>query len=109
MREFLQKTSQYTEFFIITLKYDLNIQFKISIKFYHIINYIQPTSKMINHGLSVLQCKSRPPQPSFRDESQIIDQKGSVQSITTSIRSNTDGSVRISPESSKDQLLETQN
>ncbi|KAM9988976.1 hypothetical protein ACTFIY_005005 [Dictyostelium cf. discoideum] len=67
----------------------------------------------------ILQCKSRPPQPSFRDESQIIDQgnqelqlatqEGSVQSHPTSIRSNTDGSVRISPEPSNDQLLNNQN
>ncbi|KAM9974221.1 hypothetical protein ACTFIR_003937 [Dictyostelium discoideum] len=56
----------------------------------------------------ILQCKSRPPQPSFRDESQIVVQsnqelqlateEGSVQSHPTSVRSNTDGSVRISPE-----------
>ncbi|KAM9975597.1 hypothetical protein ACTFIW_005470 [Dictyostelium discoideum] len=55
----------------------------------------------------ILQCKSRPPQPSFRDESQIIAQsnqelqlaieEGSVQSNPTSVRSNTVGSVRISP------------
>ncbi|EAL73842.1 hypothetical protein DDB_G0267210 [Dictyostelium discoideum AX4] len=67
----------------------------------------------------ILQCKSRPPQPSFRDESQIIDQsnqelqlateEGSVQSHPTSIRSNTDGSVRISPEPSNEQLLNNQN
>ncbi|EAL73800.1 hypothetical protein DDB_G0267326 [Dictyostelium discoideum AX4] len=67
----------------------------------------------------ILQCKSRPPQSSFRDESQIIDQsnqelqlateEGSVQSHSTSIRSNTDGSVRISPEPSNEQLLNNQN
>ncbi|KAM9945034.1 hypothetical protein ACTFIT_003284 [Dictyostelium discoideum] len=67
----------------------------------------------------ILQCKSRPPQSSFRDESQIIDQsnqelqlateEGSVQSHPTSIRSNTDGSVRISPEPSNEQLLNNQN
>ncbi|KAM9945027.1 hypothetical protein ACTFIT_003277 [Dictyostelium discoideum] len=67
----------------------------------------------------ILQCKSRPPQPSFRDESQIIDQsnqelqlateEGSVQSHPTSIRSNTDGSVRISPQPSNEQLLNNQN
>ncbi|EAL73831.1 hypothetical protein DDB_G0267188 [Dictyostelium discoideum AX4] len=67
----------------------------------------------------ILQCKSRPPQPSFRDESQIIDQsnqelqlateEGSVQSHTTSIRSNTDGSVRISPQPSNEQLFNNQN
>ncbi|KAM9945017.1 hypothetical protein ACTFIT_003267 [Dictyostelium discoideum] len=67
----------------------------------------------------ILQCKSRPPQPSFRDESQIIVQsnqelqlateKGSVQSHPTSIRSNTDGSVRISPQPSNEQLLNNQN
>ncbi|KAM9957106.1 hypothetical protein ACTFIR_003843 [Dictyostelium discoideum] len=67
----------------------------------------------------ILQCKSRPPQPSFRDESQIIVQsnqelqlateEGSVQSHPTSVRSNTDGSVRISPEPSNVQLLNNQN
>ncbi|KAM9972448.1 hypothetical protein ACTFIW_008867 [Dictyostelium discoideum] len=57
----------------------------------------------------ILQCKSRPPQPSFRDESQIIVQKRSVQSNPTSVRSNTDGSVRISPEPSNEQLLNNQN
>ncbi|KAM9954235.1 hypothetical protein ACTFIW_003776 [Dictyostelium discoideum] len=57
----------------------------------------------------ILQCKSRPPQPSFRDESQIVIQKRSVQSHPTSVRSNTDGSVRISPEPSNEQLLNNQN
>ncbi|KAM9975506.1 hypothetical protein ACTFIW_012090 [Dictyostelium discoideum] len=67
----------------------------------------------------VLQCKSRPPQPSFRDESQIFIQSNqelqlatedrSVQSNPTSVRSNTDGSVRISPEPSNEQLLNNQN
>ncbi|KAM9967291.1 hypothetical protein ACTFIR_007531 [Dictyostelium discoideum] len=67
----------------------------------------------------ILQCKSRPPQPSFRDESQIIVQsnqelqlateEGSVQSNPTSVRSNPDGSVRISPEPSNFQLLNNQN
>ncbi|KAM9975769.1 hypothetical protein ACTFIW_000045 [Dictyostelium discoideum] len=67
----------------------------------------------------ILQCKSRPHQPSFRDESQIIVQsnqelqlateEGSVQSHPTSVRSNTDGSVRISPEPSNVQLLNNQN
>ncbi|KAM9985632.1 hypothetical protein ACTFIZ_000228 [Dictyostelium cf. discoideum] len=66
----------------------------------------------------ILQCKSRPPQPSFRDESQIIQsnqelqlatEEGSVQSHPTSIRSNPDGSIRISPEPSNDQLLNNQN
>ncbi|KAM9971002.1 hypothetical protein ACTFIR_002867 [Dictyostelium discoideum] len=67
----------------------------------------------------ILQCKSRPPQPSFRDESQIIVQsnqelqlateEGSVQSHPTSVRSNPDGSVRISPEPSNFQLLNNQN
>ncbi|KAM9962796.1 hypothetical protein ACTFIR_005713 [Dictyostelium discoideum] len=67
----------------------------------------------------ILQCKSRPPQPSFRDESQIVVQsnqelqlateEGSVQSHPTSVRSNTDGSVRISPEPSNFQLLNNQN
>ncbi|KAM9954679.1 hypothetical protein ACTFIW_003279 [Dictyostelium discoideum] len=47
----------------------------------------------------IIQCKSRPPQPSFRDESQIIVQ----------FWSNTDGSVRISPEPSNEQLLNNQN
>ncbi|KAM9974261.1 hypothetical protein ACTFIR_012782 [Dictyostelium discoideum] len=56
----------------------------------------------------ILQCKSRRPQPSFRDESQIVVQsnqelqlateEGSVQSHPTSVRSNPDGFVRISPE-----------
>ncbi|EAL73840.1 hypothetical protein DDB_G0267206 [Dictyostelium discoideum AX4] len=67
----------------------------------------------------ILQCKSRPPRPSFRNESQIIvhsnqelqlaTEEGSVQSYPTSIRSNTDGSVRISPQPSNDQLLNHQN
>ncbi|KAM9954710.1 hypothetical protein ACTFIW_003310 [Dictyostelium discoideum] len=67
----------------------------------------------------ILQCKSRPPQPSFRDESQIIVQsnqelqlateEGSIQSHPTSVRSNPDGSVRISPEPSNEQLLNNQN
>ncbi|KAM9974294.1 hypothetical protein ACTFIR_012815 [Dictyostelium discoideum] len=67
----------------------------------------------------ILQCKSRPPQPPFRDESQIIVQsnqelqlateEGSVQSNPTSVRSNPDGSVRISPEPSNVQLLNNQN
>ncbi|KAM9967312.1 hypothetical protein ACTFIR_007552 [Dictyostelium discoideum] len=62
----------------------------------------------------ILQCKSRPPQSSFRDESQIIVQsnqefqlgteEGSVQSNLNSVRSNPDGSVRISPEPSNVQL-----
>ncbi|KAM9994138.1 hypothetical protein ACTFIZ_002960 [Dictyostelium cf. discoideum] len=67
---------------------------------------------------SILQCKSRPPKPSFRDESQIIQsnqelqlatEERSVQPHPTSIRSNTDGSIRISPEPSNDQLLNNQN
>ncbi|KAM9954324.1 hypothetical protein ACTFIW_003865 [Dictyostelium discoideum] len=51
----------------------------------------------------ILQCKSRPPQPTFRDESQIIVQSNqelqlateerSFQSNPTSVRSNPDGSV----------------
>ncbi|KAM9954309.1 hypothetical protein ACTFIW_003850 [Dictyostelium discoideum] len=67
----------------------------------------------------ILQCKSRPPQPSFRDESQIVIQSNqelqlateerSVQSHPTLVRSNTDGSVRISPEPSNEQLLNNQN
>ncbi|KAN0001064.1 hypothetical protein ACTFIZ_002285 [Dictyostelium cf. discoideum] len=58
----------------------------------------------------ILQCKSRPPKPSFRDESQIIQSnQESVQPHPTSIRSNTDGSIRISPEPSNDQLLNNQN
>ncbi|KAM9975681.1 hypothetical protein ACTFIW_007133, partial [Dictyostelium discoideum] len=67
----------------------------------------------------ILQCKSRPPQPSFRDESHIIIQinqelqlateEGSVQSHPTSFRSNPDGSLRISPEPSNEQLLNNQN
>ncbi|KAM9975301.1 hypothetical protein ACTFIW_010329 [Dictyostelium discoideum] len=67
----------------------------------------------------ILQCKSRPPQPSFRDESQIIVQsnqelqlateEGSVQSNITSVRPNPDGSVRISPEPSNVQLLNNNN
>ncbi|KAM9985602.1 hypothetical protein ACTFIZ_000237 [Dictyostelium cf. discoideum] len=66
----------------------------------------------------ILQCKSRPPKPSFRDESQIIQsnqelqlatEERSVQPHPTSIRSNTDGSIRISPEPSNDQLLNNQN
>ncbi|KAM9985606.1 hypothetical protein ACTFIZ_000243 [Dictyostelium cf. discoideum] len=66
----------------------------------------------------ILHCKSRPPQPSLRDESQIIQsnqelqlatEERSVQPHPTSIRSNTDGSIRISPEPSNDQLLNNQN
>ncbi|KAM9955161.1 hypothetical protein ACTFIW_008825 [Dictyostelium discoideum] len=67
----------------------------------------------------ILQCKSRPPRPSFRDESQIIVQsnqelqlateEGSVQSNPTPVRSNPNGSVRISPEPSNVQLLNNQN
>ncbi|KAM9972565.1 hypothetical protein ACTFIR_011932 [Dictyostelium discoideum] len=67
----------------------------------------------------ILQCKSRPPLPSFRDESQIILQSNqelqlateerSVQSKPTSVRSNPDGSVRVSPEPSNVQLLYNQN
>ncbi|KAM9954210.1 hypothetical protein ACTFIW_003751 [Dictyostelium discoideum] len=67
----------------------------------------------------ILQCKSRPPQPSFRDESQIIVQSNqelqlateerSVQSHPTSVRSNSDESVRISHEPSNEQLLNNQN
>ncbi|KAM9972501.1 hypothetical protein ACTFIW_006044 [Dictyostelium discoideum] len=67
----------------------------------------------------ILQCKSRPPQPSFRDESQIIvpsnqelqlaTEERSVQSNPTSVRSDPDGSVRISPEPSNEQLLNNQN
>ncbi|KAM9962835.1 hypothetical protein ACTFIR_005752 [Dictyostelium discoideum] len=67
----------------------------------------------------ILQCKSRPPQPSFRDESQIIVQSNqelqlateerSVQSNPTSVRSNSNESVRISPEPSNVQLLNNQN
>ncbi|KAN0001069.1 hypothetical protein ACTFIZ_002292 [Dictyostelium cf. discoideum] len=66
----------------------------------------------------ILQCKNRPPKPSFRDESQIIQsnqelqlatEERSVQPHPTSIRSNPDGSIRISPEPSNDQLLNNQN
>ncbi|KAM9954220.1 hypothetical protein ACTFIW_003761 [Dictyostelium discoideum] len=67
----------------------------------------------------ILQCKSRPPQPSFRDESQIVIQSNqelqlateerSVQSHQTSDGSNPDGPIRISPEPSNDQLLNNQN
>ncbi|KAM9985600.1 hypothetical protein ACTFIZ_000231 [Dictyostelium cf. discoideum] len=66
----------------------------------------------------ILQCKSRPPKPSFRDESQIIQsnqelqlatEERSVQPHPTSIRSNSDGSILISPEPSNDQLLNNQN
>ncbi|KAN0033197.1 hypothetical protein ACTFIV_005208 [Dictyostelium citrinum] len=66
----------------------------------------------------ILQCQSRPPQPSCRVESQVIQdsqelqletQEGSVQSHSTSVRSNSDGSVCISPQPSNDQLLHIQN
>ncbi|KAM9954263.1 hypothetical protein ACTFIW_003804 [Dictyostelium discoideum] len=59
----------------------------------------------------ILQCKSRPPQPSFRDESQIIVQSNQELQLATEerIRSNPDGSVRISPEPSNEQLLNNQN
>ncbi|KAN0033196.1 hypothetical protein ACTFIV_005207 [Dictyostelium citrinum] len=62
----------------------------------------------------ILQCQSRPPQPSCRVESQVSQdnqelqletQDGSVQSV----RSNSDGSVCISPQPSNDQLLHNQN
>ncbi|KAM9954690.1 hypothetical protein ACTFIW_003290 [Dictyostelium discoideum] len=68
---------------------------------------------------TINRSSNRPPQPSFRDESQIIIQsnqllqlateEGSVQSNPTSVRSNSDGSVRISPEPSNGQLLNNQN
>ncbi|KAM9954848.1 hypothetical protein ACTFIW_000951 [Dictyostelium discoideum] len=67
----------------------------------------------------ILQSKSRPPQPSFRDESQIIVQsnqelqlateEGSVQSNPTSVRSNPYGSVGNSPEPSNEQLFNNPN
>ncbi|KAN0030092.1 hypothetical protein ACTFIV_011315 [Dictyostelium citrinum] len=66
----------------------------------------------------ILQCQSRPPQPSCRVESQVIrysqelqleTQEGSVQPHSTSVRSNSDGSVCISPQPSNDQLLHNQN
>ncbi|KAN0023497.1 hypothetical protein ACTFIV_007883 [Dictyostelium citrinum] len=66
----------------------------------------------------ILQCQSRPPQPSCRVESQVIQdnqelqletQEGSVQPHSTSVRSNSDGSVCISPQPSNDQLLHNQN
>ncbi|EAL60351.1 hypothetical protein DDB_G0294280 [Dictyostelium discoideum AX4] len=79
----------------------------------------QKESELDWRAYSRIQCKSRPPQPSFRDESQIIVQsnqelqlgteEGSVQSHPTSLRSNTDGSVRISPQPSNEQLLNNQN
>ncbi|KAM9954243.1 hypothetical protein ACTFIW_003784 [Dictyostelium discoideum] len=71
------------------------------------------------HIPGFFKCKSRPPQPSFRDVSQTIvesnqelqleTEEGNVQSNPTSVRSNTDGSVRISPEPSNVQLLNNQN
>ncbi|KAM9975689.1 hypothetical protein ACTFIW_003638 [Dictyostelium discoideum] len=62
---------------------------------------------------------SRILQSSFRNESQIIIQSNQelqlaikeriIQSHPTSVRSNTDGSVRISPQPSNEQLLNNQN
>ncbi|KAN0001074.1 hypothetical protein ACTFIZ_002302 [Dictyostelium cf. discoideum] len=42
-------------------------------------------------------------------ELQLANEEGSIQSHPTSIRSNTDGSIRISPEPLNDQLLNNQN
>ncbi|KAM9975308.1 hypothetical protein ACTFIW_010336 [Dictyostelium discoideum] len=59
----------------------------------------------------ILQCKNRPPQPSFREGSQIIVQSNQELQLATEegIRSNPDGSVRISPEPSNVQLLNNHN
>ncbi|KAN0022975.1 hypothetical protein ACTFIU_009058 [Dictyostelium citrinum] len=66
----------------------------------------------------ILQCQSRPPQPSCRVESQVVEdyqelqlatQERSVQSHPTSVRSNSDGSVCIASQPSNDQLLYIQN
>ncbi|KAM9962820.1 hypothetical protein ACTFIR_005737 [Dictyostelium discoideum] len=60
----------------------------------------------------ILQCKSRPHQPSFRDESQIIAQSNQELQLVTKkrcVQSNPDGSVRILPEPSNEQLLNNQN
>ncbi|KAN0022944.1 hypothetical protein ACTFIU_009027 [Dictyostelium citrinum] len=66
----------------------------------------------------ILQCQSRPPQPSCREESQVVEdyqelqlatQEGSFQSHPTSVRSNSDGSVCIASQPSNDQLLYNQN
>ncbi|KAN0025784.1 hypothetical protein ACTFIU_000047 [Dictyostelium citrinum] len=66
----------------------------------------------------ILQCQCRPPQPSGRVESQVVEddqelqlatQEGSIQSHPTSVRSNSDGSVCIAPQPSNDQLLYNQN
>ncbi|KAM9954821.1 hypothetical protein ACTFIW_000924 [Dictyostelium discoideum] len=50
-----------------------------------------------------------PELPHSNQELQLATEEGSVQSHPTSVRSNTDGSVRISPEPSNDQLLNNQN
>ncbi|KAN0022952.1 hypothetical protein ACTFIU_009035 [Dictyostelium citrinum] len=66
----------------------------------------------------ILQCQSRPPQPSCRVESQVVEddeelqlatQEGSVQSHPTSVRSYSDGSVCIASQPSNDQLLHNLN
>ncbi|KAN0025492.1 hypothetical protein ACTFIU_003753 [Dictyostelium citrinum] len=66
----------------------------------------------------ILQCQSRPPQPSCRVESQVVEddqelqlatQEGSVQSHPTSVRSISDVSVYIAPQPSNDQLLHNLN
>ncbi|KAM9954732.1 hypothetical protein ACTFIW_003332 [Dictyostelium discoideum] len=54
----------------------------------------------------ILKCKSRPPQSSFRDESQVIVQSNQELQLATEERN---GSVRISPEPSNEQLLNNQN
>ncbi|KAN0033464.1 hypothetical protein ACTA71_002891 [Dictyostelium dimigraforme] len=62
-----------------------------------------------------LQCESRSPQSSFRDESQnsqkdqelqLATEERSFQSHPTSIRSSSNGLIRITPEPSDDQLLD---
>ncbi|KAN0045069.1 hypothetical protein ACTA71_006597 [Dictyostelium dimigraforme] len=63
----------------------------------------------------LLQCESRSPQSSFRNELQngqkdqelqLATEEGSIQSNPTSIRSSSNGLIRITPEPSDDQLLD---
>ncbi|KAM9954474.1 hypothetical protein ACTFIR_012803 [Dictyostelium discoideum] len=80
------------------------------------ISKVQKESELDWRAYSrILQCKNRPPQPSFRDLSQIIIQsnqelqlateEGSFQSNPTSIRSNPDSSILVSPEPSNEQQV----
>ncbi|KAN0025787.1 hypothetical protein ACTFIU_000050 [Dictyostelium citrinum] len=78
----------------------------------------QEESQLDWRAHSRIQCQSRPPQPSCRVESQVVEddqelqlatQEGSIQSHPTSVRSNSDGSVCILSQPSNDKLLHNQN